>query len=33
MVNSFEFVRNSDLRLRTPLVDAKLHDARFEIVF
>lgn len=33
MVNSFEFVRTSQLRLRTPLVDAKLHDARFEIMF
>lgn len=33
MVNSFEFVRNSHLRLGTLLVDAKLHDARFEIIF
>lgn len=33
MVNSFELVRTSQLRLRTPLVDAKLHDARFEIMF
>lgn len=33
MVNSFEFVWTSQLRLGTPLVDAKLHDARFEIMF
>lgn len=33
MVNSFEFVRTSQLRLGTPLVDAKLHDARFEVMF
>lgn len=33
VVNSFEFVRTSQLRLGTPLVDAKLHDARFEIMF
>lgn len=33
VVNSFEFVRTSQLRLGTPLVDAKLHDARFEIIF
>lgn len=32
MVNSFEFVRNSHFRLGTPLVDAKLHDVRFEKV-
>lgn len=33
MVNSFEFVRTSQLRLGTPLVDAKLHDAQFEVMF
>lgn len=33
MVNSFEFVRNSQLRLGTPLIDAKLHDAQFEVMF
>lgn len=33
MVNSFEFIRISQLRLGTPLVDAKLHDAQFGVMF
>lgn len=33
MVNSFEFIRTSQLRLGTPLVDAKLHDVQFGVIF